>query len=126
MSAQTLAAANRYESTVRTAASNLRESYNAYRTQYDIAKHLQTEVLPLQKRISAEKLLEYFGMFISVFDLLADARTQASTVMQTIDAQQAFWLADSRLQSTLLGKSMDMGIAGNSSPKATANAAVGH
>lgn len=106
MNVQTLAAANRYESVVRAAGSSLRESYNAYRTQYDIAKHYQTEVIPLQKRISEENLLRYFGMFISVFDLLADAREQASVVMQAIDAQQAFWLADSSLQSTLLGRSL--------------------
>ena len=104
MNVQTLAAANRYEATVRAAGSSLRESYNAYRTQYDIAKHYQTEVIPLQKRISEENLLRYFGMFISVFDLLADAREQSGVVMQAIDAQQAFWLADSSLQSTLLGR----------------------
>jgi outer membrane protein TolC len=109
MSAQTLAAANRYEATVRAAGSSLRESYGVYRTQYDIAKHYQTEVVPLQKRISDENLLRYFGMFISVFDLLADSRVQAGIVMQAIDAQQAFWLADSSLQATLLGKPMSAG-----------------
>ena len=52
MNAQTLAAANRLEATVRAAASTLREGYSAYRTAYDLARHFRDEVLPLRRTIS--------------------------------------------------------------------------
>ena len=46
--------------------------------QHDIALHYQQTVLPLQQQIAEENQLLYNGMFISVFDLLADARSQIS------------------------------------------------
>jgi len=104
MSAQTLAAANRLEFTVRAAGSNIRESYSAYRTAYDIARHYRDEVVPLRKAISDENLLRYNGMLIGVFELLADSRDQVSSVMAAINAEQQFWLADAALQATLMGK----------------------
>ncbi len=76
MNAQTLAAANRLEATARAAGSNLRESYSAYRTAYDIARHHRDEVIPLRKTISEENQLRYNGMLISVFELLADSATR--------------------------------------------------
>ncbi len=59
------------------ARSEVRESYSAYRTAYDLAKHYRDEVVPLRKRISEENLLRYNGMLISVFELLADSRTRS-------------------------------------------------
>lgn len=102
--ARTLAAANQLEATVRTAGSHLRESYSAYRTAYDIARHYQDEVLPLRKVISEENQLRYNGMLIGIFELLADARDQVSTVVAAINAQQQFWLADAALQASLIGR----------------------
>jgi outer membrane protein TolC len=103
-SARTLAAANQLEATLRTAGSNLRESYLAYRTAYDIARHHRDEVLPLRKVIAEENLLRYNGMLIGVFELMADARDQVSAVMAAIDADQQFWLADAALQASVVGR----------------------
>jgi outer membrane protein TolC len=114
MNAATLAAANRLEATVIGANSELRESYAAYRTAYDLSRHYRDEVLPLSKVIAEENGLRYNGMFIGVFELLADHRSQINTVKSALAAQQQFWLADAALQATLLGKpisvpSMPMG-----------------
>ena len=106
MNARTLAAANRLEATVRFAGSHLRQSYSAYRTAYEIARHYRDEVVPLRKTISEENQLRYNGMLIGVFELLADARDQANSVMAAITAQQQFWLADAALQAALIGKPM--------------------
>ena len=84
--ARTLAAANQLEATMRSAGSSLRESYSAYRTAYDIARHHRDEVVPLRKVISEENQLRYNGMLIGVFELLADARDQVATVQAAIDA----------------------------------------
>lgn len=104
MNARSLAAANQLEATVRSAGSNLRESYSAYRTAYDVARHHRDEVVPLRKVISEENQLRYNGMLISVFELLADARDQISAVTAAIDAQQQFWLADAAIQASVIGR----------------------
>ncbi|GHD58642.1 TolC family protein [Jeongeupia chitinilytica] len=104
MNAQTLAAANRYEATLRAAGSNLRESYSAYRTSFDIARHYRDEVVPLRKTISEENTLRYNGMLIGVFELLADSRDQVGAVIGAIGAEQQFWLADAALQAAVLGR----------------------
>lgn len=106
MNASTLAAANRMEATIVNAGSDLRESYTAYRSAYDLSRHYRDEVLPLSKIIAEENGLLYNGMFISVFELLADQRSQVNTVKAAIAAQQQFWQADAALQATLLGKPM--------------------
>ena len=109
MDAQSLAAANRYDSVTRSATSQLRESYSAYRTAYDVARHYRDEIVPLRKVMADENVLRYNGMLIGVFELLADARDQISSVMQAINAQQQFWLADAALSSSVIGKPMAMG-----------------
>ena len=86
------------------AASQVREGYAAYRTAYEVARHYRDEILPLRKAIADEMLLKYNGMLIGVFELLADSREQAASVIQAIEAQRDFWVADAALRSTLLGK----------------------
>ena len=102
--ARTLAAANQLEATVRAAGSHLRESYSAYRTSFDVAKHYRDEVLPVRRVISEENQLRYNGMLIGVFELMADARDQVGTVTAAIAAQQQYWLADAALQASLIGR----------------------
>ena len=104
--AQALAAANRLEATVRAAGSTLRETYSAYRTAYDTAKHYRDEIVPLRKLIADENVLRYNGMLIGVFELLADSRDQIASVSAAINAQKQFWLTDAALQATLVGRPM--------------------
>ena len=99
-----LAAWNRAAQIDVDARSQLREHYGAYRTAYDIARHHRDEIVPLHKAIAEENLLRYNGMLIGVFELLADAREQVTGVVQAIEAQRDFWLADAALQASLIGK----------------------
>jgi outer membrane protein TolC len=87
------------------ARSEVRESYSAYRTAYDLAKHYRDEVVPLRKRISDENLLRYNGMLASVFELLADSKDQISSVTGAIEALRDYWVAETNLQSALTGRS---------------------
>jgi outer membrane protein TolC len=122
MSARTLAAANQLEATVRAAGSSLRESYSAYRTAYDVARHFRDEVVPLRKVISDENQLRYNGMIIGVFELLADARDQVNTVITAINTEQQFWLADAALQASLIGRPTNMALATAVAPAGAAAA----
>jgi outer membrane protein TolC len=99
-----MAAVNRAGQLAVDANSQVRENYGAYRTAYDVARHYRDEIVPLRKTISEENMLRYNGMFIGVFELLADAREQIASVVQSIEAQRDFWLADAALQATLIGK----------------------
>ncbi|RZM02580.1 MAG: TolC family protein [Variovorax sp.] len=104
LDAQSLAAANGYDATVRAAASQLREGYSAYRSAYDVARHQRDEVVPLRRAMADENLLRYNAMLIGVFELLADARDQVASVNRAIEAQREFWLADAALAASVMGR----------------------
>jgi outer membrane protein TolC len=87
------------------ARSEVRESYSAYRTAYDLAKHYRDEVVPLRKRISQENLLRYNGMLASVFELLADSKDQIASVTGAVEALRDYWVAETNLQAALTGPS---------------------
>ncbi len=87
------------------ARSDVRETYAAYRTAYDLAKHYRDEIVPLRRRIADENVLRYNGMLIGVFELLADAREQVGSVNAAIEATRDYWLAETALQLALAGKS---------------------
>ncbi len=94
---------NRVAETAVNARSQVRESYSAYRTAYETARHYREEIVPLRKRISEEQLLRYNGMLISVFELLADAREQVASVNAAIESLREFWTAEADLQAALNG-----------------------
>lgn len=99
-----LRSANRVAETAINARSEVRESYSAYVTNYDVAKHYRDEVVPIRKTMSDELLLRYNGMLASVFELLADSRDQIGAVNSAIDALRDYWLAQTDLQQALGGR----------------------
>ena len=100
-------AVNRTAEIAVNAQSDVREAYSGYRSAYDVAKHYRDEVVPLKKRISDEQMLRYNGMLISVFTLLADARSQVLSVNASIEALRDYWMAESALQMAQTGGSVD-------------------
>ena len=96
-------AVNRAAETAINARSEVRGAYANYRTSYDIARHFRDEIVPLKKRISEENQLRYNGMLIGVFELLADARSQITSVNGYIEALRDFWLAQADLDMALIG-----------------------
>ncbi len=124
MNAQSLAAANRYESTIRSASSQLRESYSAYRTAHDVARHYRDEIVPLRKTMAEENVLRYNGMLIGVFELLADTRDQIFSVTAAINAYQQFWLADAALAASMIGQPTATAVMARTG--ATGGAEAGH
>ena len=126
MNAASLAAANRHDGVVRAATSHVRESYSAYRTAYDLARHYRDEIVPLRKTISEENVLRYNGMLIGVFELLADTRDQIAGVVASINAQQQYWLADVALSSSVIGKPLSAAATPVSTGAAGAAQGQGH
>lgn len=85
------------------AETEVRAAYARYRVRYEMARHVQDEIVPLRKRILQEHQLRYNGMLLSAFELLADAREQVSSVSRYINAVRDFWLADAGLTMATMG-----------------------
>jgi len=102
--ARYLSALNRTARIARNATSQVRAVYDRYRNAHDLARHYREEVIPLRKSIAEEAVLQYNGMFIGVFELLAETRAQVVAVIQAVEAERDFWLAEAALQSSLLGE----------------------
>ncbi|QIL83742.1 TolC family protein [Diaphorobacter sp. HDW4A] len=87
------------------ARSEARTNWSRYRTAWDLAHQQQAEVLPLAKQVQDETMLRYNGMFDSVWQLLAQARTTTQVVVNATNAQRDFWIAETDLQLALTGTS---------------------
>ena len=124
--AQTLALDQRLQATLREASSGLRESYSAYRSAFELARHYRDEVLPLRKTIADENLLRYNGMLIGVFELLADTKEQIAGVQDAIAAEQQFWLADAALQAASIGRPANAATQSLPRPSAATTDAAAH
>ena len=102
--ARYLAAFNRTLELASNASSQVRVAYEGYRSAYDLARHYRNEVVPLRQNITEESVLQYNGMLIGVFELLAAARAQSASVVQAIEAERDFWRAEAGLKASLLGQ----------------------
>ena len=102
--ARYLSAFNRTLEVANNASSQVRVAYEGYRSAYDLARHYRSEVVPLRQNITEESVLQYNGMLIGVFELLAAARAQSASVVQAIEAERDFWRAEAALKASLLGQ----------------------
>ena len=107
------------------ARSQVREAEATWRGAWQIARQYQDELLPLAREVSHQNLLRYNGMLIGVLELLADARSQMSTVTESIQAQRDFWLAQTTLDQTLRGPSSPVSL-GAASASRNADAGANH
>lgn len=118
-----LAAGQRARQATLEAGSRLREAYAGYRQAHDLARHQREVLVPLSQTIRDEVLLQYNGMLVGVFELLAEARSQVGAVIAAIEAQRDFWLADAALQAAIDGVPLaGAAPAGPSAPAATGKA----
>ncbi|RVG01716.1 TolC family protein [Sinorhizobium meliloti] len=83
--------------------SEARSAYQAYRANYDIARHYRNSVVPLRTKIEEQSLLTYNGMITSTFELLADSREKVNSILLAINAKRDFWLAEADLAPAIYG-----------------------
>jgi outer membrane protein TolC len=96
-------AVDRFAQAAIDARSQIRLAYATYRAAFDFGRQQRDEVLPTRKLIAAQSLLRYNASLISVFDLLADARSQIASVDDYIGSVRDFWMAKSQLDTALIG-----------------------
>jgi outer membrane protein TolC len=119
-----LQAVNRLAAKAVNVRSEARDAYQTYRATHDIARHYQHEVLPLRKIISDETLLRYNAMQIDVFALLTEARQRIAATTAALEAERAFWLAETNLGAAILGG--NTAASENTTTAATAENPAGH
>ena len=83
--------------------SQARAAYDAYRSTHEIARHYRNNVVPLRVKIEEESVLTYNGMITNTFELLADTRAKINSIMLSLNAKRAFWLADVDLGTAIHG-----------------------
>jgi outer membrane protein TolC len=98
-------AVDRFAQAAIEARSQIRLAYADYRAAFELTRQQRDEVLPLRKSLAAENLLRYNASQISIFELLSDVREQAAGTQRYIERLRDFWIAKSRLDAALLGKS---------------------
>ncbi len=96
-------------------------AFEAYQTSHSLALGYR-DILKLREFITDETVLHYNGMLKSVWDLLGEARGRAQSVIDAIDAQRDFWIAEADLQLVLQGgaPARFVSLAGGSSKDASA------
>jgi outer membrane protein TolC len=67
------------------------------------AHHLRTVVLPLQRRVSEETLLQYNAMQASVFHLLTAKRDELDVELAYVEALAEYWTAQAAWDALLKG-----------------------
>ena len=92
------------QETIINANSEIIQSFATYQAAYAMAKYQREEIVPLRQRILDENLLRYNGMFIGVFELLAEARAQVNSVSAYIELLRDFWISQVQLNQSLTGK----------------------
>ncbi|QRM45117.1 TolC family protein [Rhizobium sp. BG4] len=83
--------------------SEARSAYEAYRSNYDIARHYRNNVVPLRTKVEEESLLTYNGMITNTFELLTDTRDKINSILLSVNAKRDFWLAEANLAPAVYG-----------------------
>jgi outer membrane protein TolC len=105
--------------------SEARSAYQAYRANYDIARHYRNSVLPLRADIEEESLLTYNGMITNTFELLTDSRETINSALLAVNAKRDFWLAEASLAPAIYGGGVGAAD-GGADLAATAEGSGGH
>ncbi len=95
--------ANMLADKVITIRSQTREAHAAYRGTWEIARHMETIILPLRDQIQQESLLHYNGMLKDLSAFIADLRMNILAQLQFIEAKRNFWIAESEMRAVLIG-----------------------
>lgn len=106
--------------------SEARSAHEAYRSNYDIARHYRNEVVPLRAKVEEESLLTYNGMITNTFELLTDTRDKINSIQLSINAKRDFWLAEANLAPAIYGGGSSTAAAGTEATSGTQSSGAGH
>jgi outer membrane protein TolC len=80
-----------------------RELANQLRARHGAARHIATVVLPAQRRVLDETILQYNAMQIGVFELLAAEQAVLDVELAELAARAEYWTTDAAYRALLAG-----------------------
>jgi cobalt-zinc-cadmium efflux system outer membrane protein len=84
-----------------------RELGNQLRSHHGAARHIANVVLPAQRRVLDETLLQYNAMQIGVFELLAAEQAVLDVELAELAARADYWTTDAAYRALLAGARVD-------------------
>jgi outer membrane protein TolC len=84
------------------ARADVRKAAAQYQTTYVVAVRQRDDVIPLSKAVAKQELLRYNASLVSIFELLANARAEITSVNDYIQNARDFWIAQSHLDAALI------------------------
>lgn len=96
-------AVNRFAEMAINVRSEARAANQTYRAAYDITREYQSQVLPLRQIVNEQVLLQYNGMLVDAFELLATARESIASNAAAIETLRDFYLAEIDYRSAIIG-----------------------
>jgi len=89
--------------------SRAREARNRLVSTHARVRLYETTLLPAQRTVMEQSLLQYNAMQLGVFELLAARRAELDIELAYVEAQRAFWEASAALDALLAGKVVTQG-----------------
>jgi outer membrane protein, heavy metal efflux system len=89
-----------------------RETRAAVTSAHARARQYQDVILPAQRRVMEQTLLQYNAMQLGVFQLLEARRAELEVELEAVDTAREYWSAVSRLDALLAGQHMTPGRSG--------------
>jgi cobalt-zinc-cadmium efflux system outer membrane protein len=80
-----------------------REVGNHVRAAHGVAQHIGGVVIPAQRRVLDQTLLQYNAMQLGVFELLAAEQALLDVQLAELEARADYWVADAALVALLAG-----------------------
>ncbi len=102
--AELLAAERRLEQLAVEIRSEAREARLRLQSAYQLARHYEEALLPLQQRLVEETTKFYNGMLIGAYDLLLVRQQQIEIARDYIAASKEFWIAWAELERAVGGR----------------------
>ena len=125
--AELQALAERYHGTAVEVRSRAREAKARLVSAHARARHFEEVILPAQRRVVEETVLQYNAMQIGVFQLLQARREELDVELARLDALRELWTSSAALQAVLAGQHVTISGGAAASPiSAGAAPAGGH
>jgi outer membrane protein, heavy metal efflux system len=86
-----------------------RDARNHLVSSHRRARHYQSVIVPAQRRVTEETMLQYNAMQIGIFQLLAAHREELDVRFAQVEARREFWTAMAAMEALLAGARVPAG-----------------
>jgi outer membrane protein TolC len=103
-----------------------REAQSRLASAHARARQYQAVILPAQEKLTAQTVLQFNAMQVSVFQLLAARREQLAAEMAYVETLREYWTAVAALEALLAGRRPGRPVAGSTAALSDTDTAGGH